>query len=179
MDNIFSPLLEFISVNRSWAPLVVFLLAFGETVAFVSLFLPSTAILIGVGALVAAGSLDFWPVFVAGAAGAISGSTISYALGHRYGPAMLASWPLNRDRAMVARGSAAFARWGAWAVLAGHFVGPLRAVAFIAAGFSRMRSAQFMAANIPGAIAWAYLIPKSGEMGADATGDMLKTLGLM
>lgn len=179
MEDYFAPVLDFISANRGWAPAIVFLLAFGETVAIVSLIVPSTAILVGVGALVAAGSLDFWPLFAAAASGAICGSTVLYFLGHQYGPAMLKIWPLNRDQDMVRRGSDAFARWGAWAVLAGHFVGPLRAVAFVAAGFSRMRSAQFMAANIPGAIAWAYLVPKSGEIGADATGNMLNMLGLM
>ncbi len=170
MDGALEAVVGFVGAHRAWAPLIVFLLALAETTALVSILIPSTAILIGIGALVAAGALDFLPVFVGASAGALVGSSFSYWLGWRYGPGLLDRWPLNRDPALVARGSDAFARWGAASVLIGHFFGPLRSVAFVAAGFSAMRLALFQLANVPGAVAWAFLVPKSGELGGDAFG---------
>jgi len=166
----------FIAANREWAPWLVFLLALGETTAFVSILIPSTAILVGIGALVATGALDFWPLFVACTAGALVGSCFSYWLGDRFGPAIAQMWPLSRDPGLVRRSADAFARWGAFAVLIGHFFGPLRAIVFAGAGFSDMRMRTFMLANIPGCIAWAFLIPKSGEIGGDIVGAAWRAL---
>jgi membrane protein DedA with SNARE-associated domain len=176
MDAFFAPIVDFVDANRAWAPTIVFLLALGETVAFVSILIPSTALLVGIGALVAAGALDFTPLFFAAAAGALVGSTFSYWLGRYYGPAIAHMWPLNRDPGLVRRGSDAFARWGSAAVLIGHFFGPLRAIVFAGAGFSDMRMRAFMLANVPGAIAWAFLVPKSGEVGGDVVGAIWRSL---
>jgi membrane protein DedA with SNARE-associated domain len=170
MEALLAAVVEFVSAHRAWAPALVFLLALGETIAFVSILIPSTAILVGVGALVAAGGLDFGPLWVGAALGSLIGSTFSFWLGGRFGPHMLRLWPLSRDPEMVERGTSAFARWGASAVLVGHFFGPLRAVVFLVAGVSAMRILAFQLANVPGALAWAYIIPKSGELGGDAVG---------
>lgn len=170
MNSFLTSVLDFVSLHREWAGLIVFLLAFAETLAFVSILIPSTVLLVGIGALVAAGALDFMPLFIGAASGALLGSTISYWLGLRYGPAMMQLWPLNRDPDLLERGRASFARWGASAVLIGHFFGPLRSVAFAGAGFAAMPALVFQAANVPGSIAWAFLIPKSGELGGDALG---------
>lgn len=172
----FASVVEFVGANRAWAPAIVFLLAFAETLAFVSILIPSTALLVGIGALVATGALDFAPLFVAAASGALLGSTVSYWLGRVYGPAVMGFWPLNRDPALVRRGTDAFARWGAAAVIVGHFVGPLRSVAFVTAGFSRMRGGVFQMANVPGAIAWAFVIPKSGELGGEGLGALWRAV---
>lgn len=161
---------DFVATNRHWAPVLAFLLAFLETVAFISLLVPSTVILVAVGTLIAAGALDMLPIWIGASAGALTGSTLSFALGRRFGPAVLSTWPMNRDPSLVERGRAAFARWGTPAVLVSHFFGPLRSVAFIIAGASAMRLLAFQLVNVPGSLAWAYLTPKSGEIGGEIVG---------
>ncbi|MFT3974715.1 MAG: DedA family protein [Amaricoccus sp.] len=175
-ESFVQSVIEFVSTHREWAWALAFAFAFLETVAFVSLFIPSTVILAGVGTLIAADALEFWPIWVGASAGALVGSTLSFAIGRRFGPAVFAAWPLNRDPALVDRGRAAFARWGTPAVLAAHFIGPLRSVAFILAGASAMRLLAFQLANVPGALAWAYLTPKSGEIGGALLGSLWRTL---
>ena len=59
---------------------------------------------------------------------------------------------------------------GSRAVFVGHFFGPLRAIVFIGAGIVDMRPLRFQIVNVPGAMAWAYAIPKSGEIGGDVLG---------
>jgi membrane protein DedA with SNARE-associated domain len=176
MEALLAGIVDFTSRHRDWAPVLVFLLALGETIAFVSILIPSTAILVGVGGLVAAGGLDFAPLWVAASLGALIGSTFSFWLGDRFGPRILTLPPLNRDPEMVARGKAAFARWGPATVIIGHFFGPLRAVVFLVAGVSTMRLLTFQAANVPGALAWAFLVPKSGEVGGNVLGTLWRTL---
>ena len=74
------------------------------------------------------------------------------------------------------RGKDAFARLGPAAVLIGHFFGPLRAVAFVLAGAAVMSLLRFQLANVPGSLAWAYVIPKSGEVGGDVIGHLWRSL---
>ena len=61
-------LVEFVRVHEAWAAPVVFALAFGESLAFISLLIPAWAALVGIGVLIGSGDLNFWPVWVAGRA---------------------------------------------------------------------------------------------------------------
>src|SRR5260221_14706759 len=81
-------LVEFVRVHQAWAPPVVFALAFGESLAFVSLLIPAWAALVGIGVLISSGNLTFWPVWVAGSIGAALGDWLSFWIGLKVGPAV-------------------------------------------------------------------------------------------
>ncbi|SNX73424.1 membrane protein DedA with SNARE-associated domain [Cereibacter ovatus] len=170
MDALTDATLAFIGENRAWALWIALVFAAAETTAFLSILIPSTAILFGVGALVATGGLDFTPIWIGASLGAMLGSFFSYWLGWRFGPRALEMWPMRDHRALIHRGTQAFARWGAFTVLIGHFFGPLRAVVFVMAGVSRLPAWQFVPVNILGCIAWAWATPKSGEIGGNILG---------
>ena len=70
--------LDFIRTHQAWAPPIVFALAFAESLAFVALLVPATVILWGVGALIGAAGLEFWPIWFAAAVGAALGDWVSY-----------------------------------------------------------------------------------------------------
>ena len=176
MEALLGHVVDFVSANARWAPYLAFVFAFGETLAFLSILIPSTAILVAVGGLVATGSLQLFPIWLGASLGALVGSTFSWWLGQRYGPRMLNVWPLNKDPDAVGRSQRAFSRWGPGAVFVGHFFGPLRSIVFIAAGVSMMRTLRFQLANVPGALIWAYAIPKSGEIGGSVIGHLWRGL---
>ena len=67
------PVIEFIRAHEAWAVPIVFVLAFGESLAFIALLLPATVILWGIGALVGASGISFWPLWLAAAFGAALG----------------------------------------------------------------------------------------------------------
>ena len=71
-ENYANVIIEFVKAHEEWAPLVVFLLAFGELLAFISLLLPAWAALLGIGALIMAGGINFWPIWIAASLGAAS-----------------------------------------------------------------------------------------------------------
>lgn len=170
VQGMIDAVLAFVRDNRDWAFWIALVFAFGENLAFLSIIIPSTAILLGVGALVATGQLSLLPIFAGASIGALFGSVVSYAIGWRYGQAILSLWPLRDHPDLVEKGNAAFRRWGAYAVTIGHFFGPLRAVVFVMAGISRMSVPVFMAVNFVGCLAWAYVTPMFGEVAGHLVG---------
>jgi membrane protein DedA with SNARE-associated domain len=177
IETLIDATLAFVSDNRDWAFWIALVFAFGETVAGISILIPSTAVLLGVGALVATGELSLLPIWAGASIGAIIGSHLSYGLGWRYGDAILRIWPLRNYPDLVARGNTAFRKWGVIAVIIGHFFGPLRAVVFVMAGIARIAPQIFVPVNIVGCLAWAYVTPKFGEVAGHVIGWIWRALG--
>src|SRR5215475_13530278 len=104
---------EFVRVHEAWAAPVVFALAFGESLAFISLLIPAWAALVGIGVLISSGNLNFWPVWVAGSIGAALGDWLSYWIGVKLGPPVAHMWPLSRHPELLPKGEAFVKRWRA------------------------------------------------------------------
>jgi membrane protein DedA with SNARE-associated domain len=145
----------FVRNNQAWLAPIVFLIAFLESIAFVSLLVPATAILGAIGLVIGAGDLPFWTPFLAAVAGAFAGDWISYEIGRRYKSEVKGMWPLNKQPELFERGEAFFRRYGAPGYFGGRFVGPLRAVFPLICGISDMRPLVFQATNAASAVAWA------------------------
>ncbi len=177
MDALIETTLAFVRENAAWAFWIALVFAMGETIALISIFIPSTAILLGVGVLVATGQVAFLPIWAGATIGAIIGSFISYALGWHYGDTILSFRPVAKHSDLIEKGNAAFRRWGALAVLIGHFFGPLRAVVFLMAGIVRLNLPVFAAINIAGCALWAYVTPKFGEVAGHIFGWIWRALG--
>ena len=100
MDYI-QPYLDYFSANPEWALVIIFLIAMGEALLIIGLFVPSTAVLVGAGVLVGTGHLGFWPVIIATAVGCIVGDQISYWAGRLFGERLkttVAAAPLSAAR---------------------------------------------------------------------------------
>ncbi len=162
LDALTSLLLDFLRTHQAWAPLIVGALVFAESLAFLSFLVPSTVLLLGIGALIGASGLDFWTIWLGAAVGAILGDLISYILGYRFKHAVLQVWPLSRHPGLAERGEQFFSRWGAWGVFLGRFVGPLRAVVPLTAGIFAMPLLLFQIVNITSALVWAFLMLAPG-----------------
>jgi membrane protein DedA with SNARE-associated domain len=164
-------IIQFARTHQGWAPLIVAVMAFGESLAFVSLILPFFTILIGIGALIGASdSLNFWTILVAAAIGAALGDWLSYWLGRHYHAEISRMWPLRNHPDLLPRGERFFKRWGAWAVVLGRFTGPLRASVPIIAGAVQMPLTLFQIANWSSAFLWAaVLLTVGGNLGELAT----------
>lgn len=154
-DDISDAVLNFVRHHQAWTPPIVFALAFGESLAFVSLLLPATAILLGVGGLIGVADIAFWPIWCAAALGAAFGDWLSYWLGAHYSYAIARIWPLSRDPGLLSRGEAFFRYWGTLGVFVGRFFGPLRSIMPLVAGICEMRQLPFQIANVASAVLWA------------------------
>jgi membrane protein YqaA with SNARE-associated domain len=135
----FTPhIVEFVRAHEMWAAPIFGALAFGESLAFISLVLPAWAVLVTLGTLIAQGGINFWPVWVAGSVGAALGDWLSYWIGSKLGPPVAHIWPLSRHPDLLPRGERFVSKWGPLAIFIGRFSGPLRAVAPLVAGIFGM-----------------------------------------
>jgi membrane protein DedA with SNARE-associated domain len=161
-------IIEFVRANEAWAVPIVFVLAFGESLAFVSLVLPAWAALVGIGALVGAGGIDFVPVWIAGSIGAALGDWLSYWIGIKFKSSIAGIWPLSRHPYLLPRGEAFIKRWGVLAIFIGRFSGPLRASVPLVAGIFAMPYWPFQFANFTSAFLWAGVLLALGDIGGKA-----------
>jgi membrane-associated protein len=141
----------------AWTYVLVAALAFLETGAFVGLIVPGeTAIVLG-GVVAAQGHVNLGAMLVLAWLAAALGDLASFALGRRLGRRfLLAHGPrLGVTAPRLARVERFFARHGAKAILAGRFVGIVRAVAPFLAGASGLRLRAFLPWSLIGTAAWA------------------------
>ena len=159
-------IVEFVKLHEVWAAPIVFALAFGESLAFISLLIPAWAALVGIGVLISSGGINFWPVWVAGALGAAMGDWLSYWIGVKLGPPVAHIWPLSRHPTLIPKGEAFVKRWGVLGIFIGRFFGPLRASVPLVAGIFAMPYWRFQAANFTSAFVWAGVLLTLGDVAA-------------
>jgi membrane protein DedA with SNARE-associated domain len=157
-------IIDFVRLHEAWAAPIVFALAFGESLAFLSLLVPAWAALVGIGVLIASSGLSFWPVWVAGAVGAALGDWLSYWVGVKMGPAVANVWPLSRSPELLPKGQRFVEKWGVLAIFIGRFFGPLRASVPLVAGIFKMPWWPFQIANFTSAFLWAGVLLTIGDV---------------
>ena len=159
----------FVTNHREWAAPIVLALAFGESLAFVSLILPFWGIMVfGIGPLLGTSdALNFLTIVSAAAVGAALGDWLSYWIGFHYHENVQGMWPLKNHPNLIERGRVFFKRWGAWAIVFGRFLGPLRASVPIVAGIAQMPQLRFQIANWSSAFLWAAVLLAPGKLGME------------
>jgi membrane protein DedA with SNARE-associated domain len=154
----------FIAANGHWAGPAVFALAFAESLACFSLFVPFTAMIVAAGTLIGAGTLDPWLILPWGILGACLGDAVSYWIGRYFGRSAPRLWPFRKHPSLIDCGHRFFLRWGVLSVCLGRFFGPLRAVVPLVAGMMAMPQGRFQIANVASAIVWLPLLMAPGAL---------------
>jgi membrane protein DedA with SNARE-associated domain len=154
---------EFVRDHGEWAAPIVFVLAFAESLAFISLLVPAWAALVGIGALISSGGINFWPVWIAASLGAALGDWLSYWIGLKLEYSVQHIWPLSRHPDLIPRGEAFVKKWGILGVFIGRFFGPLRASVPLVAGIFEMPYWRFQLANFSSAFVWAAVLLTLGD----------------
>jgi membrane protein DedA with SNARE-associated domain len=156
-DQLSESVIAFARDHAAWIAPITFLITFAESLAIVSLFVPSTVMLLGIGALVAAGAIGFWEVFAAAVPGAILGNWLSYWVGKRFKHSITESWLFRKRADLMKRGHDFFERHGGKSVFVGRFFGPTRAIVPLIAGMTEMPRQRFLLANASSAVVWVVL----------------------
>ncbi len=173
MEDLAQPLLDVIRVHSDWAGVVMFVTAFAESFAFLSLLFPGTTVLIAAGTLMSAGTLPYAPVLIGAILGAVLGDSVSYWIGRRFGSGIAGLWPFSRNPDLLPSGIRFFERHGGKSVFIGRFFGPIRAVIPLAAGIMRMPRGRFWFANVTSAIVWAPMLLLVGDAVGEAGGRLI------
>jgi len=159
----FDQIITFVRDNAAWAPAIVFALAFGESLAFISLLIPAWGALVAIGALIGSSGISFWPVWIAAALGAAMGDWLSYWIGLKLEYSVQHIWPLSRHPDLIPRGEAFMKKWGVPGIFIGRFFGPLRASVPLIAGIFEMPFWRFQFANFTSAFVWAAVLLTLGD----------------
>jgi len=172
-EQLFAPILDLVREHRQWAPPLVFVLCFLESLSIVSAFLPATLLLLAIGSLAAAGVVSLLELAVWGTIGSGLGYWVSFEAGRRYGSRIESLGFFARRPEWIERGHRFFERWGSVAVLLSRFIPIGRAVIPLLAGAMGNRRASFQVANWLSAVLWAPLMLAPASIGV-ALADQLK-----
>ncbi|WP_315832513.1 DedA family protein [Bradyrhizobium prioriisuperbiae] len=164
MEDAVRFLVDFVRGHGSWAAPIMFVLAFGESLAFLSLLIPAWGALIGIGALIGPSGISFWPVWIGGALGAACGDWLSYWFGDKFKHRVAHMWPLSRHPDLLPRGEAFVRKWGIPGIFIGRFFGPLRATVPLVAGIFEMPYGKFQVANFASAFVWSAALLVFGDV---------------
>ena len=138
---------------------------FCETGLVVTPFLPGDSLLFAAGTFAGTGHLSLPILLVSLTIAAIAGDAVNYALGRRFGEAVLAReslWLIRRDHLRMTEEF--FAKHGGKAVVLARFAPIVRTFAPFVAGAGRMSYPQFAAYNVIGAIAWVGICTTAGYL---------------
>jgi undecaprenyl-diphosphatase len=161
MDNFLQDILTWTSLHPYLSGLLIFAIALLESLLVVGLLIPGAFLLFGVGALIATGNLELYPVMAWTVAGAIAGDSLSFLIGRHFHQRLRVVWPFRHYPALVNRGIDFFFRHGGKSVFMARFVGPVRPIIPAIAGMMDMPVSRFLLVDIIAALLWApaYLLP--------------------
>ncbi len=161
MMELFDKAATWIASNPEVAGLMVFMVAFTESLVLVGLLIPGATLMFAAGALVGTGSLELWPTMAWAVAGAVAGDGLSFWLGWYYRDRLRSKWPFSQHADWLERGETFFHRHGNMSIILGRFVGPVRPIIPAVAGMMGMKPLRFTLVNVTSALLWApaYLLP--------------------
>ncbi len=147
--------------QSQYTGLIVFLIAFLETLLLVGFFFPGSMALVAIGGLVATGYLDLWPTLFWAFAGAVVGDNLSFWIGAYYKEPLKKTRLYKKHLDAFTKGETFFHDYGIYSVAIGRFIGPIRAVIPAIAGSLGMSGHTFFIVNICSALVWApvYILP--------------------
>lgn len=134
-----------------------------EASALVGLVVPGETAVFVAGLTAHGGRLSLWAVMLVATIGAIAGDQVGFALGRRWGPAMIDRLPKRlRGSHRLERAQRLVRERGGWAVLLGRWTALLRALVPGLAGSSGMDARTFTVCNAVGGATWAATVAALG-----------------
>ncbi len=147
---------------------LVGLLVFGEAALFIGFVIPGETSVLIAGVVASQGHVNIGLLCLLVVVAAITGDSVGYAIGHRYGEQMLKMPVIRNRRAAIDRALEGLRRRGPIYVFVGRFTAFLRAVMPGLAGMSKMHYRRFFLANALGGIIWGVSFTLLGYFAGNA-----------
>ena len=140
------------------------LIAFMESLVAIGVLVPGSTIIVFAGFLALHGKEDISTIITVSILGAFLGDFISYWLGARFGPALLNTRPMQKQKHVIQKAELFFAKHGGKSVFFGRFIGPIRGFVPFVAGCAQMKPRSFITYGIISAILWGLAYPGLGYL---------------
>jgi membrane-associated protein len=147
---------------------LVTVLVFGEAALFIGFVLPGETAVLVAGVVASQGRVNVGVICVLVVAAAITGDTVGYFIGRRYGESLMTLPILRHRRGALERALEGLRRRGPIYVFIGRFTAFLRAVMPGLAGMSRMNYRRFLIANALGGLIWGVAFTLLGYFAGSA-----------
>lgn len=160
-------LAEFIRDYGYWIYAILFLIIFVETGVVVMPFLPGDSLLFAAGMLAAIpeNNLSVWLIIVLLLIAAISGDSLNYSIGKRFGLKVTKIKIFGKQfvqQEHIDKTHAFYEKYGSKTIVIARFVPIVRTLAPFVAGVGRMNYGTFITYNVLGAIFWVVGITLAG-----------------
>lgn len=161
MEQSLESLAHWLSQHQDWILITIAAMAFLESLAVVGIIVPGVALLFAAGTAAGSAEVDVIWVLFAAFCGAVAGDGLSFLLGYHYHHIIRKIPPFKSHPEWIEKGENFFHKYGLMGIVIGRFVGPIRPVMPLVAGFMQMKPSSFLTINMLSAIAWApfYLMP--------------------
>jgi membrane protein DedA with SNARE-associated domain len=141
----------------NWTYVVVPILAYLESAAFIGLFVPGEMTVVLGGAIARDGTVSIWWLFLLVWWAAVAGDSTGYLMGRKLGRGFLTQHGprFHITPGVIARVETIFDAHGGKAIVIGRFIGFARALTPFLAGTSHIPYRRFLMFDIVGAAAWS------------------------
>jgi membrane protein DedA with SNARE-associated domain len=165
--DVLEPVMEMLRAHAGTAPLILFGIMLLEGVILTTFLFSGTLMTLAAGALIKAGALDYWHVFIAIFTGFWVGDTINFALAHRGEHWFRSLGAVKSRQALLERAEALIAKWGTAAIFISRFMGPSRPFVTFFAGVLRMPPAGFHIATVLATLLLTWGLLNAGITGVE------------
>ena len=145
--------------------LLLFLIAFGESLPMLGLLLPGSTLIVLAGFLAFQGKGFYLPILLSSASGALCGDLLSFWLGRRFGSKMLTLKIFRRHHQLVKSSEQFFCTHGGKSLFFARFLGPIRGITPFIAGLSKMPGRALLIYTLISALLWGICYPALGYLG--------------
>ncbi|MCX6746384.1 MAG: LssY C-terminal domain-containing protein [Candidatus Parcubacteria bacterium] len=152
--NFIDILIQILTKLQNFSYLLVFLISFLESLAFVGIFIPGTIFNIFMGFLAGKGMFDIGDLIWFAVLGAILGDGLSFYLGKKANKIFRPENRIFKSNYLV-KGEKFFKKHGNKSIFVGRFIGPIRPIIPFVAGIFKMETKRFIFWNVLSAFAWA------------------------
>src|ERR1700730_18599141 len=139
-------LINYLHLHPHIGWLMVFLIAFSESLPLLGAIIPGSVTMTAIGALIGSGAMPFTATLLWAIFGAFCGDYLSYWLGAHYKDRIRMIWPFRKYPHWLSLGENFFQKHGGKSVIIGRFFGPVRSAVPLIAGLMDMSSLRFIIA---------------------------------
>lgn len=145
--------------------LVLFLIAFAESIPMIGLIVPGSTLIVFAGFLVLKGKCTLTLLIIVTTCGALLGDLFSFWLGFYYGSKLLKLRSFQKHHQLVKQSEQFFVDHGGKSIFFARFLGPIRGITPFIAGLSGMPKRPCYSYILISAVLWGICYPGMGYLG--------------
>lgn len=162
LTDFFNSLVTWVGNHPLAAGLVIFLIAFCDSVIVLGVIVPALPLLFPIGVLIGLGEISGPYAVACAALGALAGDGVSYWVGRRWGHGVRATWPFSKYPQLLDRGETLFRRNAVKSIVIARYVGAIRPFVPAIAGMAHMPLRRYLPVSIAACVSWAALFLAPG-----------------